>query len=196
MDAVWQNLRNQQENLKDKNGGEINTDKPLALPLDLVNDNATTPQSLDLTSLQTSKHHPDFRIRNQHKVLKLAAILADLQLHLSAAQRSQDQSAFNDLCARITKAGEGLSSLAQPMPAAKADCAARKLNGGELSDVCKSMKDSEWYHVEHGSLAGEGEKHDSLSLERIERAREVYEASLSTEPNESSERGIASESLG
>ena len=191
MDAVWPNLQNQQEDLKD----EIDTDRCLALPSDLVNDSATAAQSLDLTSLQTSKHHPDFRIRNQHKVLKIAAILADLQLHLSAAQRSQDQPAFDDLCARITKAGEGLSSLAQPMPAAKADCAARKMNGGELSDVCKSMKDSEWYHVEHGSVAGEGEEHDSLSLERIERAREVYEASLSTEPNESSEMGIASESL-
>ena len=77
-----------------------------------------------------------------------------------------------------------MPGLAQAMPANKADCAARKLNGGELSDVCKSMKDSEWYRVEHGGMAEEGENHDSLSLERVERARSVYEASLSTESGE------------
>ena len=128
--------------------------------------------------------------------VNLHAVLSDLQLHLSAAQRMQNQAAFNDLCARITKAGAGLSSLAQPMPVEKSDCAATMLDGAQLSDVCKSMKESEWYRVEHGGVAEEGEKHDSLSFERIGRAREVYEASLSTEPNGSSEIGVDDESLG
>ena len=196
MEAAWKEIQNRLDYPKDQENHEKDTDRSLASPTDLVNENTTTAQTLDLTSLQTSKHHPDFRIRNQHKVLKLATILSDLQLQLSAVQRSQDQSAFDDLCVRITKAGEGLASLAQPMPANKADCAATKLDGRQLSDVCKSMKDSEWYRAEHGGVAEEGEKHDSLSFERIGRAREVYEASLSTEPNGSSETGVDDESLG
>lgn len=181
MDIAWKELQKSVDDLKSKDGHS------LASPSDLVNDTATTSQTLDLTSLQTSKHHPDFRIRNQHKVLKLSAILSDLQLHLSAAQRMQNQAAFNDLCARITKAGAGLSSLAQPMPVEKSDCAATMLDGAQLSDVCKSMKESEWYRVEHGGVAEEGEKHERLSSERIKGARKAYEASLSTEPNDSSE---------
>lgn len=196
MEAAWKEIQNRLDHLKDQDSNENNTDKYLASPAELINDNTTTAQSLDLTSLQTSKHHPDFRIRNQHKVLKLATILSDLQLHLSVAQRSQDQLAFNDLCARISKAGEGLASPAQPTPAVKADCAAKKLNGGELSEVCKSMKDSEWYHVEHGDVAEEGEKHDSLSFERIGRAREVYEAESEHGKNAGAEVGAAGESLG
>lgn len=196
MEAAWKEIQNRLDYLKRHDSNEEKTDTSFASPTELVNDTATTAQSLDLPSLQTSKHHPDFRIRNQHKVLKLATILSDLQLHLSVAQRLQNQSTFDDLCARITKAGEGLSSLAQPMPANKADCAATKLDGRQLSDVCKSMKDSEWYRAEHGGVAEEGEKHDSLSFERIGRAREVYEASLSTEPNGSSEIGVDDESLG
>ncbi|GAB7330466.1 hypothetical protein MBLNU13_g02076t1 [Cladosporium sp. NU13] len=184
MDAACKGFQTRLDHLKDQNNNEDDSGRSLASPTDLVNDTTTIAQTLDLTSLQTSKHHADFRIRNQHRVLKLATILSDLQLHLSAAQRSQNQSVFDDLCARITKAGEGLASLAQSMPANKADCAARKLNGGELSEVCKSMKDSEWYHIQHGSVAGEGEKHDSLSLGRIRLAREAYEADLNTEGSE------------
>lgn len=195
MEAAWKEIQNRLDHLRDRDSNENNTDKSLASPTELVNDTTPTAQSLDLTSLQTSKHHPDFRIRNQHKVLKLATILSDLQLHLSVAQRRQDQLAFDDLCARITKVGEGLPSLAQPMPANKADCAARKLDGGEMSDVFKSIKDSEWYHVEHGGVTEEGGRHDSLSLERLGRARQVYEASLSTEANVSGEIGVDNESL-
>jgi hypothetical protein len=184
MDIAWKELQKREDDLK---GKDCHT---LALPSELVNDTATTFQTLDLTSLETSKHHPDFRIRNQHKVLKVSAILSDLQLHLSAAQCTQNQAAFNDLCARITKAGEGLSSLAQPMPVEKSDCAATKLDGGQLSDVCKSMKESEWYHVEHGGVFEEGEKHYGLSTERIRGARKAYEASLSKENSEADDEGV------
>lgn len=189
MDAACKELRKRVEFLNQQASNKAYTDTFLASPTGLVNDTATTAQSLDLTSLQTSKHHPDFRIRNQHKVLQLATILSDLQLYLSAAQRSQNQAAFDDLCVRITKAGEGLSSLAHPMSVEKADCAATKLTGGQLSDVCESMKESKWYRVEHGGKLQEGEKHDSLSLERIGRAREVYETTLGTESGGNSEIG-------
>lgn len=152
-------------------------DPSLAKPTDLITETPITiTQTLDLTSLQTSKHHPDFRIRNQHKILKLATILSDLQLHLSAAQRSQNQPAFDALCARITKAGEGLESLAQSMPVEKADCAATKMGGGQMAEVCRSMGEGEWYRVEHGGVVEEGGEHDRLSLGRVERAREAYEA--------------------
>lgn len=154
------------------------TSQPLPIT-DLVNEpeiTATAP-TLDLTSLQTSKHHPDFRIRNQHKLLKLATILSDLNLHLSAAHRAQDQAAFDALHARICQAGDGLPSLAQAMPAKKGD-GVRRLSGGEMCDVNRSMRGSEWYRVEHGGLVEEGEGHDALSAGRVQRAREVYEASL------------------
>lgn len=187
MDIAWKELQKRVDDLKGKD------DHSLASPTDFINETATTSQTLDLTSLQTSKHHPDFRIRNQHKVLKVAAILSDLQLHLSAAQSSQNQAAFNDLCARITKAGEGLSSLAQPMPVEKSDCAATKLDGRQLSDVCKSMKESEWYRVEHGGVAEEGERHNGLSLERMERARKIYEANLGKESSEAEDEGVSLE---
>ena len=118
---------------------------------DLVKDKITTAQTLDTTSLQTSKHHPDFRIRNQLKILKLATMLSDLQLHLSTAQHARNQSALDDLLTRLTKATEGLSSPVEPAPVKQSDSATRKLDGGELSDVCKSMKGSGWYRVEHGS---------------------------------------------
>jgi hypothetical protein len=132
--------------------------KSLLLTLtDLVDDDIATAQSLDTTSLQTSKHHPDFRIRNQLKMLKIANTLSDLQLHLSAAQRTQDQSMLDDLHARITKAGEGLSSLTQAMPSKQADSVARKLDGGEMSDVCKCIDNGGWYSLEHGDAEGGSE---------------------------------------
>jgi hypothetical protein len=193
MDIACKELQKRGDNLKIKDSHEHHTNRALAAPTDLINDTATTAQSLDLTSLQTSKYHPDFRVRNQHKVLKLTTILSDLHLHLSAANRTQNQAAFNDLCARITKAGEGLPSLAQPMPVEKSDCAAMKLSGEQMSDVCKSMKESEWYRVEHGGVAEEREKHDSLSLERVEHARKAYEASLSKENSEAEDEGVSLE---
>lgn len=64
MEAAWKQIQNRLDYLEDQDANENNTDKDLASPTDLVNDAATTAQSLDLTSLQTSKHHPDFRIRN------------------------------------------------------------------------------------------------------------------------------------
>lgn len=152
---------------------------PVTPLTDLANgDLTTTAPTLDLSSLQTSRHHPDFRIRNQPRFLRLSTILSDLQLHLSTAYKTQDQAAFNDLHARIAKGGEGLSTLAQAMPPETADVAARKLNGAEMSEVVRCMKASEWYRAEHGKSVEEGEEHDILSLERIERATEVYEASL------------------
>ena len=124
---------------------------PSLRPTNLVKDKIATAQTLDTTSLQTSKHHPDFRTRNQLKTLKLATMLSDLQLHLSAAQHSQNQSALDDLLARLMKAAEGLSNLAQPVPTKQSDSATRKLDGGDLSDVCKSMNGSGWYRVKHKS---------------------------------------------
>jgi len=130
---------------------------PLLTPTDLVDDDIATAQSLDTTSLQTSKHHPDFRVRNQLKILTIANILSDLQLHLSAAQRTQDQSTLDDFFARITKAGEGLSSLTITMPSKQADSVTRKLDGGEMSDACKCMDSSGWYRLEHGDAEGGSE---------------------------------------
>lgn len=193
MDIACKELQKRVDDLKGKHSDKPNTHRPLASPSDLVNDTATTAQSRDLTSLQTSKHHPDFRIRNQHKVLELATILSDLQLYLSAAQRSQNQAAFNDLCARIMKAGEGLSSLAQPMPVQKSDSAATKLDGGQLSDVCKSMRENEWYQVEHGGVLEEGEKHDRLCSGRIMGAKKAYEATLIEKSSEAEDDGVSLE---
>jgi hypothetical protein len=151
------------------------------LPItDLVTDLPTnSAPSLDLTGIQTSKHHPDFRIRNQPKMLKLATILSDLHLHLSAAHRNEDQAAFNTMHARITAAGEGLSSLAVAMPAEKKD-GAKRLSGGETWEIEKTRqkKEREWYGVQHGCAVEEGGEHDGLSLDRVKRAREVWEAKL------------------
>jgi hypothetical protein len=153
----------------------------LCFPItDLVIDLPTTSApSLDLTSLQTSKHHPDFRIRNQTKMLKLATILSELRLHLSVAHRNEDQAAFNAMHTRITAAGEGLVSLAVAMPAEKKD-GARRLSGGELCDIerTKRKKEREWYGVQHGSAVEEGGGHDDLSLGRVKRAKEIYEAKV------------------
>lgn len=160
---------------------------PLFAITDLVNEEdeiLPTAPTLDLTSLRTSKHDPDFRIRNHHKVLKLAAILSDLNLHLSAAHRAQDQAAFNAMYARITAAGEGLGTLAQAMPAEKRD-GVRRLGGGELCEVNRTIKEGEWYHVQHGGDAEEGGEHDGSCLRRLERAREGYEARLDTGPDSS-----------
>lgn len=198
MDDTLKELQKRMDDLKTHNSNKNQTDASLATPTDLINDTPTTAQSqaLDLTSLQTSKHHPDFRIRNQHKTLKLAQILSDLHLHLSAAQTSQNQAAFNDICARITKAGEGLGSFAQPMPVEKADCAATKMDGGQMAEVCRSMGEGEWYRVEHGGLVEEGEGHDGISAERVGRARGVYEARLGKAGDSGSEVGAESEGAG
>ena len=83
--------------------------------------------------------------------------------------------------------------MAQPMPVEKSDCAATKLDGGQLSDVCKSMKESEWYRVEHGGVAEEGVKHDGLSSERTKGARKAYEASLSMGSSEAEDEGVSLE---
>jgi hypothetical protein len=158
---------------------KLTTSPPLPIT-DLVTDiPTTTPLTLDLTGLQTSKHHPDFRIRNQPKMLRLATILSNLHLHLSVAHRNEDQETFNALHARITAAGEGLGSLAVSVPAEKKD-GARRLSGGELSEVEKTKlkKDREWYGVQHGSAVEEGGEHNSLSLGRVERAKAAYEAKL------------------
>jgi len=138
-------MNNPQKHPKEQPSDRKPSASPNPSPTDLINETTPTTQTLDTTSLQTSKHHTDFRIRNHPKTLKLATILSDLQQHLSAARRSENQSAFNDICARITKAGEGLSSLTQPMLVEKADSATTKLDGEQMSDVCRSMKECEWY---------------------------------------------------
>ena len=61
----------------------------------------------------------------------------------------------------------------------KADSATTKLDGEQMSDVCRSMKECEWYQVGHGGVVEEGEGYDRLCLERVGRAREVYEEGLS-----------------
>ena len=174
MDATIDDLQKRIEYHYHQTSAKPHPTTPLASPTDLINDTpTTTTQTLDLTSLQTSKHHPDFRIRNQHKILKLSTILSDLQLHLTTAQRSQNQPAFDSLCVRITRAGEGLGSLAQLMGVEKADCAATKMTGEQMLDVCRSMGEGELYRVEHGGMLEEGERQDGLSAERVERAREA-----------------------
>ena len=55
----------------------------------------------------------------------------------------------------------------------KADCAATKMTGEQMLDVCRSMGEGEWYRVEHGGMLEEGERQDGLSAERVERAREA-----------------------
>jgi hypothetical protein len=158
------------------------TATPPIFPItDLVTDLPTnSAPSLDLTGLQTSKYHPDFRIRNQPKMLKLATILSDLHLHLSVAHKNEDQAAFNAMHARITAAGEGLGNLAVAMPAEEKDGALKRLSGGELWEVkaLQRKKEREWYGVQHGCAAEEGEEHDGLSLERVKHAKEVWEAKL------------------
>jgi hypothetical protein len=98
---------------------------------------------------------------------------------LSAAHRNEDQAAFNTMHARITAAGEGLSSLAVAMPAEKKD-GARRLSGGKTWEIEKTRqkKEREWYGVQHGCAVAEGGEHDGLSLDRVKHAREVWEAKL------------------
>jgi hypothetical protein len=131
---------------------------PLLTPTDPVDDNfTTTAPSLDTTSLQTSKHHPDFRIRNQLKIVKIVNVLSDLHMHLSATQKTQDQSALDDLLARTMKAGEGLANLAKAMPTKEADSVARKMDGAQMSEVCKCMDSSGWYRIEQEGAEGGSE---------------------------------------
>ena len=68
--------------------------------------------------------------------------------------------------------------MAQAVPVEKADFAVTKMDGEQMAEVCRSMGEGEWYRVEHGGVVEEGERHHALSAERVERAREVYEASL------------------
>lgn len=135
---------------------------------DLINDLPTSPTD-PFSNLLSSRHNPDFRIRNQHKALKLATILSDLQLQLFAAQRAEDQVDFDALYRRICKAGDGLKSLAGDAEEGKV-----KDDSGFIEFMRVDWKEDQWF-VEHGGRVEEGERHDELSGERVRVARGEYE---------------------
>jgi hypothetical protein len=106
----------------------------------------------------------------------LNTTLSDLRLHISSVYRTHDQAAFNDLHARTTKAGEGLSSFAEAVTWKKRDAESRKVEPREMRDVDECLNEDEWYHVQHENRVEEGEEYEWLCGERVRKAREEYEA--------------------
>ena len=146
-------------------------------PYSPTSSRASSPAPIfDFTSLQTSKHATSFTIRNQAKLLKLNTILSDLHLHIASAYRTSDQTLLNDVYARISNAGAGLPSFAEPVIWKKRDAVSRKLELSERRDVAGCMDDGGYYLVQHGRMEDEGSDYERLCGERNKRAREVYEA--------------------
>lgn len=159
--------------------------QPTPLPIsDLVYDLSPKPTSSipkHFSSIHTSKHATDFRVRNQTKILRLSDILSDLSMHLATAKRKEDQPAFDLLYARIVKAGDGLESLAQPE-------LERSEGGGNTGLQCGEGESWGWwvngqevagsYTVQHGNAGEEGEEYEELSKERVASASREYEAKL------------------
>jgi hypothetical protein len=150
------------------------------LPIsELVLDSDTVLQPLPFGSLHDSKHNPDFRGRNYAKSIKMSAIMSDFHTLLQAASRSEDQSAFDSLHAKLSKAGEGLESLAQDPLVAHADEDSEFKNEDlGLGRIVPSNLEGDWYMVQHGSLEGDGAEDDASITKRLQCARKAYEAAL------------------
>ncbi|KAM0723656.1 hypothetical protein Q7P37_000644 [Cladosporium fusiforme] len=128
-------------------------------------------------NLHASKHNPDFRVRNQLKFFKVSSILSGLRFQLFAAERTQDQAAFDALYARIVKAGEGLESLTSGLGESVEEMGLGGEDGG-FGEIMRVDRKGDWWHVVHGSAAEEGEMHDELSRERVKAAKSAYEEGL------------------
>lgn len=130
-----------------------------------------------LANIHASKHNPDFRIRNQEKVLKIGSILSSLQLHLQLAHRAGDQSGLDRIYARVLQAGKGLDDLPQclKIPGSEA-----KLDEDEdvLGEIMSVDRADEWYRVAHAVPTEEGAAFEVHSKARIREARAAYEAKV------------------
>jgi hypothetical protein len=159
------------------------------LPIsELVLDSETVLQPLPFGSLHDSKHNPDFRSRNYAKSIKMSAIMSDFHTLLQAAGRSEDQSAFDCLHAKLSKAGEGLESLAQDPLVAQADEDQRSKDEGlGLGRIVPPNLEGDWYMVQHGSLEGDGAEDDASIMKRLQCARKAYETALDDEVSSESE---------
>lgn len=162
--------------------------QPIPLPIsDLVYDLSPKPTSSipkHFSSIHTSKHARDFRVRNQTKILRLSDILSDLSMHLATAKRKEDQSAFDALYACIVKVGDGLENLTQPELERSETDKHTGLQCGEGESWgwwVNGQDEAGWYAVRHGDVGEEGIEHEALSRERVARARREYEAKFKSQ---------------
>lgn len=179
---------------------------PPPLPVtDLVHDlSPKTTSSLPtcFSSIHTSKHAPDFRVRNQAKILRLSDILSNLSLHLAIAKKERNQATFDGLYARIAKAGEGLESLEAEIEGRESgereNMVVRDGKGDGYSEGkeetwgywVNEQEEAGWYAVRHELAREEGREYEGSSRERIASAREEYEAGLERRAADESGNGF------
>lgn len=155
-----------------------NSRSPSPAPIsELVCETSAQVSPPPFANIHTSKHNPDFRVRNQEKILAAENILSSLQIHLQSAHRAQDQSKFDEIYARVLQVGRSLGDLPQcpQIPDIEARLDVREEGLGEIMSVNRA---GDWYGVMHAVPRKEGEAHEVCSSRRIREARDAYEASL------------------